>query len=144
MPTPAPVVNQSSANSQNGLVVVLCVLTAIGILGTGWFYYKYNKLNQNPTLVNNADALEEVKQTVDEVAKLMDLPADETPTVATVLDKEKVKDQPFFVHAANGDKLLAYTKAKKAILYRPSQHRIIEVAPIVINEPATPVPAEKK
>jgi hypothetical protein len=63
----------------------------------------------------------------------MVLPENESPMVATVTEKEKVNDQPFFTRAEDGDVLLAYTKSMKAILYRPSEHKIIEVAPIVLN-----------
>jgi|SRR3972149_6748079 len=71
---------------------------------------------------------------VSEVGKLISLPSDETPTIATVTDIEKVKDQPFFKNAQNEDKVLIYTNAKKAILYRPSEKRIIEVGAVNIKE----------
>jgi hypothetical protein len=65
----------------------------------------------------------------------MELPVDETPTVANIIDKGKLKDQAFFKKAENGDKLLAYTKNMVAILYRQSSNKIINVAPITINQP---------
>lgn len=77
---------------------------------------------------------EETDNLVREVAKLMDLPTGEAPTVATVLDKEKLKDQSFFKNAENGDKILIYTGANKAILYRPDTHKIIEVLPLTVGE----------
>jgi hypothetical protein len=54
--------------------------------------------------------------------------------MATVLEQDKLKDQPFFARAQNGDKVIIYTQNKKAILYRPSENRIIEVAPLVVSE----------
>ncbi len=73
--------------------------------------------------------LEDTKQLVDEVGKLMVLPK-EVPTIATVTDITKLKNQPFFANAKNGDRVLLYTQAKKAILYRPSIKKIIDVEPI--------------
>jgi hypothetical protein len=65
------------------------------------------------------------------------LPANETPSLATVTNKEALsKTQLFFASAENGDKLLIYAKAMKAILYRPSTDKIIEVEPIVLNNGA--------
>lgn len=92
----------------------------------------------------------EVEKLVSEVDKILELPTDETPTVATVTDIEKVKDQAFFRLAQQGDKVLVYTRSKKAILYRPSQKKIMEVGTInmeqqnnqnVQPEPPTPVPS---
>ena len=71
---------------------------------------------------------------IDEVGKLIALPTDEKPTIATITDVEKVKDQVFFRNAQNGDKVLIYVNAKKAILYRQSQKKVIEVGPINISQ----------
>lgn len=73
----------------------------------------------------------------EKVGKLIALPADETPTIATVEDKTKLADQAFFSAAENGDKLLIYTKAQKAIVYRPSTNQIINVGPISIDPQAS-------
>jgi len=71
------------------------------------------------------------------VGKLITLPTDETPTIATVTDVSKVKDQPFFKNAVNGDKVLIYTKAQKAILYDPTANKIVEVGAVNINNQPT-------
>jgi hypothetical protein len=97
-----------------------------------YFYLQYQKIKKNPNIV----AKQETDQLVEQVSKLIDLPKDETPTVATILDKEKLKDQPFFANAQNGDKILIYTKAKKAIIFRPSQNKLINVGPIAIDQKA--------
>jgi len=76
----------------------------------------------------------EIDKYIEEVGKLILLP-NETPTLATVTDLEKVKDQEFFKNAKGGDKVLIYTNAKKAYLYRPSEKRIIEVG--IVNMSTT-------
>jgi hypothetical protein len=74
------------------------------------------------------------------ISKLMVLPANETPTVATVSDPEALKDQAFFANAQKGDKVLIYAQAKKAILYSTTLNKIIDVAPLNIGteKPVTP------
>lgn len=109
------------------------LLLVVGILGLAavpsyYFFTKYQKsqeLLKNPTEA----ARQEVKAIMEQVGKLIELPNEE-PTVATVSDKEKVKDQPFFAKAENGDKVLIYTQARKAILYRPLTNKIIEVSTV--------------
>jgi len=114
--------------------VLLAVLVAVIIIGAGatgyYFYYKYKNAP--------AAAVNETEDIATRAGKLMELP-NETATLATVMDKEKLKGRPFFAKAENGDKALIYTQAKKAILYRPSTNKIIEVMYLAINQNATPV-----
>jgi hypothetical protein len=98
-------------------------------------------LNNNPQIViqRQTDAL------IKRVGQLIQLPSDETPTVANVSDAEKAKQQSaFFNNAQNGDKVLMYVKAGQAILYRPSTDKIVLVAPLTFSNPATPAPATTK
>ncbi len=95
-------------------------------------------------LSKNTDEVsqEEVEELVEEVGKLIELP-DEVPTVATVTDIESInkEEQAFFANAQNGDKVLIYTNAKKAILYRPSENIIIEVGNVNLQaDQPTPEP----
>lgn len=82
----------------------------------------------------------EVDALVAEVGELLALPSDEKPTVATITDVEKLREQAFFKNAANGDKVLIYTNAKKAILYRPSEKKVLEVGAVNIRQQETPLP----
>lgn len=86
-------------------------------------------------------APDETAALVAEVGKLIRLPEDETPTVATVSDPEKLREQAFFKNASEGDKVLIYTRSKKAILYSPTLKQIIEVANVNLSSPAA-VPTE--
>src|SRR5258708_38465356 len=123
----------------NKLLPVLIILTLIGLGSAGYFYFKYQKSQHelqlaktDPSTLQKA-AQAEVKNLLAEVGKLIELPSGEDPTVATITDISKLKDQPFFAHAKNGDKVLIYTNAKKAILYDPNAHKVIDVAPVNIG-----------
>ncbi len=115
--------------------IIGTVIVIIALVPSVYFYHQYQQAQlrlTNPAIF----AQQEVKGLVADVGKLMTLPTDETPTIATVQDKNKLKGQAFFAHAENGDKVLIYTNAKEAILYRPSLGKIIAVAPVNIG-PAT-------
>lgn len=105
----------------------------------GYSYYnlsqELSELRANPRLLADKEA----QQLVIEVGKFMALPTGESPTVATVTDVEKLKKQPLFAKAANGDKLLIYSEAKKAILYRPNEEKVIDVVAVNIGGVATSI-----
>lgn len=111
------------------IVVVIALLLCVGAL---YYFFVYPRDPQIAQEKNNAAEIEDV---VKKVGMLMVLPEGEEPTLATVSDPEKLKDQPFFKNAQLGDKVILYTKAQKAILYRPSLNKIIEVAPINLTPP---------
>lgn len=113
------------------LLIIVTVLVALGATGyLGWLYYdakvEVRRLTQDPQAAANIAFTE----TVNKIGKLMLLPEDETPTLATITDVEKLKEQPFFAKSANEDKVLIYTKNKLAILYRPSDNKIIAVGTV--------------
>lgn len=113
-------------NVISGVVLVIAVGTAV------FFYSQYRK-----SVTSNSKSTAEIESTAAAVAKLMELPA-ENPTLATVSDVEKLKDQDFFRRAQNGDKVLIFKGAKKAILYRPFANKIIEVGPIKVEDSPAP------
>ena len=85
-----------------------------------------------PTAAPVALTTNDPKQVVDRVSKLMLVPS-ETPVVAVVSDLSKLKGQLFFANAEEGDVVLMFPHAQKAVLYSPSLNKIIEVAPITNN-----------
>jgi hypothetical protein len=56
---------------------------------------------------------------------------------------KKLKNQPFFQQAKNGDQLLVFTKEKLAIIYDPKIHKIINVGPVTFAAQPTPLPQAK-
>lgn len=103
------------------------------IFGGGFFLYQNQKsqVRDDPQMISYQD----VQQLVAEVSKLIDLPEDETPAVTTITDVAKMQDRPFFQRAKNGDKILIYPNAAKAILYDPIIKKVIAVAPLNIGTP---------
>ena len=110
------------------IMVVVLVLAVLGSLYTAYYFY---------TKAQPTQADESAEEVIEAVGKLMVLPEGEMPTVATVSNPEKVKEQPFFANAKEGYKVLIYVQARKAILYDPKKNRIVEVASLTPN-PTTP------
>lgn len=125
------------------IVLIAFILGCIlGLSGTAFYFYRQYKkvvLNQNVILNEEEKAAKESQSIKEIIGQFMELPTDEEPVLATVTDVEKIKTQPFFTNAQNGDKVLIYTKNKKAILYRPSTKKIIEVSILSGTESAAAV-----
>jgi hypothetical protein len=106
------------------------VVLVLGLVFFGAYYFvQYNKVSDK-----YAEAIltteQKNQQIIDEVAKLMELPTDEKPTVYIVSDKKKLADtraaKEFFEKAQNNDVVLAYQKADIAVIFRPSENRIVK------------------
>lgn len=111
---------------KNKFVLILVFLLVL-ISGLAIYYYnKVNKLAMTPEI----KAQKEANMLVTSVGKLILLPSDEIPTIATVNDIEKLKNQPFFAHAKVGDKVIMYPKSKKAYLYNPTLNVLVDVASV--------------
>ena len=115
---------------------ILHILLALTIITGGWgaYYYdqyrlinsQYKLLKENPQKITEKES----KNLIAAIGNLIVLPTGEEPTIATVADLSKLKNQPFFAKATKGDKVLIYNNAKRAILYNPASNKIIEVAPL--------------
>lgn len=92
--------------------------------------YKYYEARVPKT---DKEVEKETNMLMAELKKIMQVP-DERPVIATVNDKNTLKaQQAFFAQAENGDKVLIFSKARKAILYRPSTNKIIESGPLLVS-----------
>jgi hypothetical protein len=128
-PAPKRRVRRPAAGPRNWKKIAASLLLAavIAVLAYGYLSTK-NQLEQSK---NSAGATQtESQQLINKVGQLVDLPSGETPTIATVNDASKLKDQPFFANARNGDKVLIYSKSGKAVLYRPSTNKVIEYSKV--------------
>ncbi len=130
--------NFTKRRYQVGGFLLFSFLIVVILVGYNWLQNGKQAVGADGKL--NSEA---VKALVDEVGDKMEIPQNETPTIATVTDVTKLSDQPFFRNAKNGDKVMIFGSTKEAILYRPSIHKIIAVAPIngTINPSVTPAQA---
>jgi len=141
METSAPLW-QSNKAKRRPLRMFTIVITTILLVGlafaTGYYFLAYTNLKisveneQNP----NTPLLEKL-------AKLVILPKGEEPSIATVSDVSKLKEQTFFKNAQNGDSIVAYPNAQIAILYRSSSDLVVWMGPIVDKQNVLPTPSQK-
>jgi hypothetical protein len=129
---------KSSKRSLKKLTLwVLVSLLVVSLAGGGiYMYTRYQSVKkENDKLASNPQEAvkKEQENLIKAIGDLTELPTGETPTVATVSDASKLQSQTFFVNAQNGDKVLIYSQAKKAYLYRPSTNKIINIAPVNIG-----------
>ncbi len=127
-PTKAP---RAGMSNKKWLWVGLAAFWLIVVAALGYLYI--NAKHDADRLANPSEAAKQEADALKEkVGMLIQLPS-EQPTIATVNDVSKLKGQAFFKNAQNGDKVLIFTGAKEAILYRPSTNKIINVAPVNIG-----------
>ncbi|HUP26426.1 MAG TPA: type II secretion system protein [Candidatus Limnocylindrales bacterium] len=143
------------------LLTLITLIIVVGLAAAaGTFFMRYRDVRtqlrdvqtQNSDLSKQLNAYKtdpglaaqsEADKTVAEVGKVYALPKDEKPTILIVSDKEASKKQygAFFDKAENNDISLIYTKAKVAILYRPSSKQIINVSSLTIEDTPARAPA---
>ncbi|MBY0110565.1 hypothetical protein K2Y00_00960 [Patescibacteria group bacterium] len=127
-------------NSNKYVVPALVVLLLVLAGSAAYLYMQVSSLKQDP----EALARKEAEELVAVVGKLILLPKDELPTVATVSDPTKLSDQAFFAKAKVGDKVLLYPTSRKAYLYDPKANRVLEVAPINLGDTGPTVTPEEE
>ena len=122
---------------KNNRVVVTLILALVAVSGLAFYFWYQEQGKTEPKTQLETQAVNspsETERLIAEISQFLILPEDEKPTVATVSDPEILKDQPFFAKAQKGDRVLIYTKAKKAILYNPTTKKVVEVAPIDLGD----------
>jgi len=126
--------------SLKGLLRMIFVVAFLGIAGfAGWSFYSYQKTREEVVRLSTLEGQEEIRKQdlenlLSRVRAHMILPEDEEPTVATITNVEAlIEDQPFFDGANDGDKVLVYVGARKAIIYSPERDLVINVGAVVVD-----------
>jgi hypothetical protein len=108
--------------------LILVLVIFILIVLSGYFYWQYSSKNNSPK--------SELEILMTKLSVAIDLPS-ESPTLASVKDKSKLPKDPFYAAAENGDKVLLFKTARKALLYRPSTGKVLQYITIGIANPVT-------
>lgn len=122
------------------LPVIAGILAVIAFVPALYFYREYTQAKKTLE-TTKAEIAASGNAFIADLRAVMLLP-DEEPTIATVDDVEKVKMNAFFTNAETGDKVVIFTSMKKAILYRPSIKKIIDMAPVSVASTTAKPPAE--
>lgn len=86
---------------------------------------------------NTQENQERAEQIIARVRAVIDIPQDVAPTVATIVDVEKLRAQnPFYDNAKNGDYLIV--TPTRAILFDAERGVIIDVVPVQIDPNPSP------
>jgi hypothetical protein len=136
---PVRIPNFKSGKLQGKNLKIVLLALAILIVGGlvvwgGYSYFEIQRLRDPAELQRQTElqAEAETQALAEKISKLMQLPEGD-PVVATVTDKDKLADQPFFVSAENGDKVLIFSESSVAVIYRESDNKIINYGPIAIT-----------
>ncbi len=111
-----------------GVFWFLAFVTLLALGTAGYFYAQYHQLAQTALTPE-----EEMRQIIGAIDKSIALPQSETPVLATVSDVSRLAGKKFFEKAENGDKVLIYTEAGMAYLYRPSIRKLINISQLNVQ-----------
>lgn len=119
--------------SRQTILATIAILYMAGSTFAAVRFYDLYKSYESRVPPTDKEAEKETAILVTQLKKIMEVP-DETPVIATVTDKDNLKSQQaFFAQAENGDKLIVFQEAKKAILFRPSIGKIVESGPLIVT-----------
>ncbi|MDP2587719.1 MAG: hypothetical protein Q8P33_03020 [bacterium] len=129
--TKMPVTTTTQNNKRSPLHLVAWILVVLMAAVMAYLIWINQQLRSPESQLELAE--QATQQTIQQVSEILLVPTDEEPAVATIIDVASLQqeNQEFFVNAANGDQLLLYRNS--AVIYRPGEHKIINVSPIVIS-----------
>ena len=126
---PSPAKKQSKLKL--GLLIGNAALLVVLAVTSGYFFRQYHNLQNDQKLTDE----QRTQKRVDEVAKVYSLPGDEKPVFAIVSDEAKFREQyKVFDMGIKDDYLLLYQKAGLAVLYRPSDKKVIKTAQLTVKK----------
>lgn len=130
-------------------------LLFVGIIGAValFFWAEQQRRDALSKLEQTEQQLQEIKESTErsgqqvadevlgKVRQHIVLPEELQPTVATIIDVDRLREtSDFYKEAKNGDHLIL--TETRAILYNPDTDRIVDVVPIMLNPEEETAPAD--
>jgi predicted negative regulator of RcsB-dependent stress response len=127
-------IEETKVKKVNMLPIIIWFIIGL-LLGAGALFAWNKYMTKTPAQVASQVQQAQVKDIIAKVSKLIMLPTGEDPVVATINDAASlIKDQVFYKGAQNGDIVLVYQKAAKAIVYSPTRNVIVNAGPIFLQD----------
>lgn len=119
--------------------VFLVIVIVVASLGTAFYFWNdaQNAKDQTPEAVA-AKNQEESARVISALDLVLYTASEDEPTVARIEDPEILKqaNPDFYKDAQTGDYLILYPQ--RAVIFRESENRVINVAPIINTSEITP------
>ncbi len=116
-----------SQKKQAGLLIAGAAVIVVGLLLL--FLLPSGDISKDGKITER-----EAQKVKTEVAKLINLPQEE-PVMALVTNADQlIAEQPFYQGVTNGDVLIIYPQARKAVLFNPRTSKLVNVGPVNVGE----------
>jgi hypothetical protein len=130
----------------NKLLYTSGIILALGLGSAGTVLIpKLTKIEPTPPpavaiKISPTVSFTDVSQIPKRVSEILEITTDEIPNVTSIGQSDALRaGQPFFQNSKPDDYVLFYLQAKRAVLFRPSSGKIIDIAPIILNENQLPI-----
>jgi len=133
----------SASKSYKIIVIVALIVTAIAVGIAAFSYNDAQSAKEQSTEAVAERNLEETEQVVSELGSILLLNNDQEPTVARVEDPSVLQESnpDFYKDITVGDYLVLYPQ--RAVIYRSSERKIINIAPIINTDQLTQTQEEQ-
>ncbi len=126
--TPAQI--NPSQKKRAGLVIVGAAVIIMGVLLL--FLLPSGDIAKDGKITER-----EAQKVKEQISKLINTPQEE-PVMALVTNADQlITEQPFYQGVTNGDVLVIYPQARKAILFNPRTGKLVNVGPVNVGEAST-------
>lgn len=130
---------KKAEKKNDSLYKFVIILLLLVIIGGGVYLFVIKPRTQGTNTdqtAQNAEETEKYNQLITKIKKIILVP-DENPTIATIANLEEVQKQnaTFYADAKEGDTVIIFST--KALIYRESEDKIINVAPVTKEDNPT-------